>query len=421
MSLRPAVGKGFFPGLALGLIGLGAVALAVQFPSSCPPYRPEPGAGFHDDPAADARDPGTADGMSAAEPPVTSLLACGDILLARTPGKRAADHGFRYLFQGVRELVSSADLAFANLETPASYLGSPWPGKPPVVTFRADPATLFGLAWAGFDVVSLANNHMNDYGPRAVAETLEYLDLLDVARTGAGMSLEEARRPAVLTVGGETFVFLAYAEPIWSVREARPIAWREAPRRAEERLEGPVPEASPYGPDDGKGSPAGVVHATAERMLEDIRAVRDELSPDYLFVSVHWGDEHQHYPTPAQKALGRAAIDAGATAVLGHHPHVLQGVERYREGLIIYSMGNFVFDMAADSTYRTAAFRLYLSGGTVARLEVIPVTIERLVYAPSPAAGPEAASILSDLKRWSAYLGTELTVTGELGLLDFRR
>ncbi len=77
-----------------------------------------------------------------------SVLACGDILLARTPGKRAAERGFRYLFEGVRGLVSSADLAFANLETPAAYTGAPYPGKPENVTFRADPATLFGLAWA---------------------------------------------------------------------------------------------------------------------------------------------------------------------------------------------------------------------------------------------------------------------------------
>jgi len=352
--------------------------------------------------------------LPAASPPSArrmTVLACGDVLLARTPGKRAAEHGFRYLFEGVRDLVSGADVAFANLETPVSYLGEPYPGKPPNVTFRADPATLFGVAWAGFDVLSLANNHMNDYGPRAVDETLAYVDLLGIARCGAGRDLEEARRAAVVERDGVRFAFLAYAEDWWSVRGAESLEAAVAATRAEARLEA--------APDGNALSAHGVAHALEAQILEDVARVKDVVRPDYLFVSVHWGDEHQRAPNAFQRGLGRAAIDAGATAVLGHHPHVLQPVERYKDGLIVYSLGNFVFDMAADATYETAALRLVLEGGRILRVEIEPLTIVRGAYYPRLATPDEASARLRDLNRWSSRLSTPIVEIDGKGAVYF--
>jgi len=349
-----------------------------------------------------------------------SILACGDILLARTPGIREAQNGFRFLFEDVRELVSSADIAFANLETPASYLGVPYPGKPPNVTFRADPATLFGVAWAGFDVLSIANNHMNDYGPRAVGETLDFLDLLSIERCGAGRDLEEARRPAVLWRDGASFAFLAYAEPIWSVIGADGSLAGRALTRAEVRLHGPLPpRETPTNPDSPWNPGAGVAIATRKDIISDIQRIKTTINPDYLFVSIHWGDEHQHVPNAFQRSLGHAAIDAGATAVLGHHPHVLQSLERYAGGLIIYSLGNFVFDMAADHTYETAALRLVVSDGSIDRVDIQPLRIARGQYKPAPVSGADARFRLADLSRWSARLGTGIVVEGSIGHVFF--
>ena len=365
--------------------------------------------------AAAALGPAATDtGPSAGAP--LSFLACGDILLARTPGKRAAERGFRFLFEGVRELVSSADIAFANLETPASYIGAPYPGKPANITFRADPASLFGLAWAGFDVVSLANNHMNDYGPSALAETLDYLDLLGVARTGAGRDLEEASRPALIERDGIRIAVLAYAEPMWSVVEATSARFAEVVTRSEARLGSPDRLREFGAPGPGR---AGIAPALIPAMSADVRRVRDSLKPDYILVSVHWGDEHQHVPRAFQRYFGQAAIDAGATAVLGHHPHVLQSIERYRDGLILHSMGNFVFDMAADHTYETAAFRLMLAGGRIQRLEVVPIRIVRGQYTPVPVRGADADGMLSNLAAWSASTGTVLKIIDGIGVLDF--
>lgn len=310
------------------------------------------------------------------EPAAVRFLAVGDILLDRLPGARIAREGWKAPFASVKPLVEAADLAFANLECPASYPGVPYPGKPENVTFNADPGALLGLVWAGFDVVSLANNHMNDHGPKAVAETLEALDLAGVARSGAGRDLEEARAPAWLEAEGARIAVLSYAEAWWSVTGA------------------------------GEATP-GVAHAVEEDMVADVGAALAE-GADYVLVSVHWGEEHARSPNAFQRSFGHAAIDAGAAAVLGHHPHVLQGVERYGRGVILYSMGNFVFDMAADATYDSAAFVLTLFGGGVDALEIRPLRIDRGLWAPRATTGSESERILGSLHAMSASLGTEL-------------
>ncbi len=319
------------------------------------------------------------------EPAAVRFLAVGDILLDRLPGARIAREGWKAPFASVKPLVEGADLAFANLECPASYPGVPYPGKPENVTFNADPGALLGIAWAGFDVVSLANNHMNDHGPKAVAETLAALDLIGVARSGAGTDLAEARAPAWLEAGGARVAVLSYAEAWWSVTGA------------------------------GEATP-GVAHAVTDHMVADVGAALAD-GADYVLVSVHWGEEHARSPTAFQRSFGQAAIDAGAAAVLGHHPHVLQGVERHGRGVILYSMGNFVFDMAADTTYDSAAFVLTLSGGGVEALEIRPLRIDRGLWAPRAATGSDGERILGTLRAMSAKLGTELAVEAEAAYL----
>lgn len=349
-----------------------------------------------------------------------TVLAAGDILLDRTPGQRAEQHGFRYLFEDIKELVSTADIAFANLETPVSCVGVPFPGKPENVTFRSDPATLFGIAWAGFDVLSLANNHINDYGPRAIDETLGFLELLGIQSSGAGRSIEEARKPALLYRDGVRFAFLSYAVPGYSIIGATGSMAGTALTRSEEKLNGPIPAPQPdVNPDSPQKHGTGVALATRETIISDIQKIKTSLDPEYLFVSIHWGDEHQHIPGREQQVLGRAAIDAGATAVLGHHPHVLQSVERYHDGLIIYSLGNFIFDMAAKATFETAAFNLVLSGGKLVRADIIPLRIARNSYAPALATGSDAISRLKNLAKWSARFDTDVEIKESTGQIFF--
>ncbi len=327
--------------------------------------------------------PGAVFSLAAVRP--LTILACGDVLLSRTVADRVSRYGYQWPFRNVRDLVSGADIAFCNLENPASFLGRPWLGKPENVTFRADPGALFGLKWAGFDAVSLANNHIYDYGPDALRETLEYLDLLGIARAGAGLDGESASAPAVVVRGGARVAFLAYAQEGIGVPPA--------------------------------GEKPGAAPADISRLAGDIARARTRERADYVIVSVHWGDEHQGRPGAFQREFGRAAIDAGAAAVLGHHPHVLQSLEAYGTGVIAYSLGNFVFDMAADATYDTAALRFTLAGGRVREVEILPLRIERYDYAPRPATSREAERILSALRDSSRHLGTDVEIAEGRGYI----
>ncbi len=277
-------------------------------------------------------------------------------MLARTIDKVIQRESWQVPFASVPESIKTADIAFANLECPASFRGKPYPGKPEEVTFRANPASLFGLKYAGFDVVSLANNHTNDYGPLALQDTLASLNQLDIASCGAGSSEYEARKPAILERNGIRLAFLAYAEPIWSVVAA----------------------------EDGPPVKAGVAVLREEDIVADIQQAAK--LADGVLVSLHWGEEFHQVPRESDRALARRLIDAGALAILGHHPHVLQGAEWYRQGLIIYSMGNFVFDMKDDATYDTAVAIIMMKKVPPVTVPYKPSTrplmIESLTYEP---------------------------------------
>jgi poly-gamma-glutamate capsule biosynthesis protein CapA/YwtB (metallophosphatase superfamily) len=335
-----------------------------------------------------------------------SLLATGDILLTRLPGAKMRSEGFDFLLRGLKPLIQAANLSFANLECPISTLGAPYPNKPANVTFRASPEAAFALKDAGFDAVSLANNHMSDYGEAAVAETLRYLDLIGIAHAGAGRSGFEARVAAIARNGGYSVAFLAYAEPMWSVVEGRDPPW-PTPLAAI----APGASASVAGP--GR---AGTAIIRDDTLVGDVAALKAR-GFDLVAVSFHWGEEIAPEPNSYQKKYARMAIDAGADLVIGHHPHVLQGMERYKGGLILYSLGNAVFDMREDTTFDALAaiLRLGRDGRGAARieaLELLPLRIGRGTWAPSPARDEDRRRITEYLKARSSKLGLELREGG---------
>lgn len=353
---------GFGLGLVLGIVALFALGGLSESSAGAISESPE-------NQAAVAADSATA--MREA-PKAFTLVAVGDILLARRVGERIASAGWAAPFAAIEPILASADLAFANLECPASFLGSPYPGKPPIVTFRASPGALFGLKDAGIDIVSLANNHTSDYGAEALGETLDALDVLGVARTGAGRDANEARKPAILSVNGLRAAFLAYVEPMWSATEAA------------ER--------------------GGVAHYDAAEAAADIAAARRVA--DFVIVSLHWGQEHRGFPRQSDREVARALVDAGADAILGHHPHVLQGAEFYRGVPILYSLGNFIFDMVSPKTYESAAATLRFERGARTNLRLLPLRIDAETFAPAPALGDDGAAIGRLIRDRSALLGS---------------
>jgi poly-gamma-glutamate capsule biosynthesis protein CapA/YwtB (metallophosphatase superfamily) len=257
----------------------------------------------------------TASSTPSSHPGELRLVAAGDVMLARSVGKRIASSGPEWPFQQVASILQGADIAIVNLECTMGTLGKP---EPKHYRFRAPSAAAEVLKLAGIDAVSQANNHVLDYGRSAFAQAQELLAAQGIEVAGAGKDRAAAHTPVIMERNGVRIALLAYAD---------------------------VPVES--GGFDHQGwiateSRSGMAWFELATMRQDIQAARAEA--DHVVVFFHFGIENRSTPTAAQRREAHAAIDAGASLVIGAHPHVLQGTERYHDGLIAYGLGNFVFD-----------------------------------------------------------------------------
>lgn len=332
---------------------------------------------------------GASSGESAGLPPsghgpaALVLAAAGDAMLDRGVASSLARMGEGWAFSGSANDLSSADIAFLNLETSVSARGARLAGKG--IWFRTSPERLGLLADAGIDVVSVANNHIMDYGEEALLDTLSHLDEHGISYVGAGPGLKEARMGRILEVNGLKVGFLAYSDfhdIFWSVFERKTFG-------------------------AGEGKP-GIAPALPYYMEEDIKRLKR--TADFVIVSVHWGVEYSPMPDGAQIARAHAAIDAGADVVLGHHPHVLQPFEAYEGGLVFYSLGNFVFDQRKPRTVESMVAMICLAKGRRPEAEVIPYVISD--SRPAPMAVRDGTALMEDLAKRSRLLGTRVEVQG---------
>ncbi len=237
------------------------------------------------------------------------IAAVGDVLLT---GGRGGDTPLRdpaLLAPDVRSLLASCHLVVGNLEYTLPGDGHCVPTEPRVV---ADPEWVDAVAAAGIHVVSLANNHMFDCLAPGFQSLRRRLDQAGLGYFGAGMDLAEAAAPALIEAGGLRLAFLGAAD----------------------RRSGP--------PHFAASGQFGVAPLEVPRLIEQIGSLRGEV--DHVIVSLHWGEERFLIPAPEQVEQARALVEAGATMVLGHHPHVLQGLELWHGRPIVYSLGNFLAD-----------------------------------------------------------------------------
>lgn len=276
------------------------------------------------------------------------LASMGDVMLDREVGRHFAEAPDDFAMPEIRTLLSGFDLVCLNLENPVATSGRPDPVQDPQVTFRARPETLAVLRTLGTSMVSLGNNHMLDYGEAALAETLEHLDAAGIGRVGAGRNYEEANRPLLLECRGRKVAFLSYTF-IYSANS------RMATR-----------------------TQAGV---SDHRMRSVLPRVRELSKAGYdVIVMSHWGYEYSFYPVPYQMRIARRLIDAGAALVLGHGPHYPQGLETHRNGQIVYSTGNFIFDEPHKYSNRGYICGVEVNDAGVASVpELYPFHIERHV------------------------------------------
>ena len=317
----------------------------------------------------------------AALPPVpaqVSLALVGDILLDSWVGTEILKQGVDYPWAKVKPILSTADLAIGNLESAVGIGGSPLKGKS--FTFRAKPETLQGVANAGIDVVSLANNHVLDYGTTALEETLVNLDQYGIARTGAGRNIYEALTPAVKEVNGLKIGVLSFSRVV-------PYGWWVAGHEQ-----------------------SGVASGWDEKtLLNTIKQWDGQV--DLLLVAIHWGEELADYPAGDQVKLARTMIDSGADIILGHHSHCLQGIEVYRDKPILYSMGNFVFTSSSLKARTGAIALVTMDKKGIKGLQMIPTRLER--GQPQVLKGQSKSAELVRLLNLSKPFGTQIDSEGK--------
>lgn len=311
------------------------------------------------------------------QPEVTTVTIVGDVMLGRRVARASGDDPIRTLRPTAKRLAS-AEITVGNLESTLSADGTPTQGGD---SFHADPDVVKGLKLAGFDTVVLANNHLGDYGSRALRQTLARLRAAELPYVGAGRDLEEARRPVILSRDGVRIGFLA-TESIGETPAAT------ASRPGTNRLNMP-PRTGPLN------------ERQLDRISEDIAKLSKRV--DVVIVVPHWGTQYTHVPEASQRRAARAFVAAGADLVIGGHPHWVQGWEQLREAVVVHSLGNFVFDMDFQTKTMEGIFvEIVVWGDQVKAVEPVPYRMDSR-FVPRVVKGRQAERILADV--WSTSRG----------------
>lgn len=313
-------------------------------------------------------------------PPAWNMTLAGDVMLNGISPKKDP-------FAAIAKIAAASDVFVANLEIPLTAAKTPTPRKTPEMlkakkqfVLKADPAHIGHLARSGLDAVSLGNNHAMDYGAQGLFEQMASLDKHGIGHCGAGADLSGATAPARIQAGSSPKIgmvsFLAF-------RGAK-NRWVNTPATTAS----PGVAVLPFG---------GEIDAKARAKIKEIVA-RAREGADFVLVALHGGIERKTLPTAYQVGLARAFIDAGADAVVGHHPHVLQGAELYKDKPILYSTGNLVSALPGT----TALFHLRFEGRRLVRAALTPCKIAKGAVVPMKA--PQAKALLRAFDGLSAQV-----------------
>lgn len=247
--------------------------------------------------------------------PTLSLSFVGDVMMAGNVEKTLLEKGYDYPFTYVKPLFLADDYTIANLETPITERGKPADNK--AFVYKSSPAAVPAMKAAGIDAVNLANNHTMDQGVEGLLDTIRTLEDHQLEYVGAGRDEARAYAPVFLKKNGIRMALFGFSRV--------------------------VPEYSWYAGKNKPGLAAAYDHTLA---VEAISQARKEA--DLVVVIAHWGKEKVDFPVDHQTMLAHTFIDAGADLVVGGHPHVLQGFEKYKDKWIAYSLGNFIFTRAVE-------------------------------------------------------------------------
>lgn len=272
----------------------------------------------------------------------TTLVFVGDIMLDRGVEKLILGSGggdFNFPFLNLAK-IKDADILFGNLEGPVSDQGRDLRN---LYSFRMSPKVVPVLTTQGFDVLSVANNHAGDWTLSAFIDTFAKFKDSNISLIGGGLSRSEAIEPKIFEKNGIKFGYLGFSD-------VGPVGIKVA------------------------SSTAGVLLASDPQAPEIIKQAAAKV--DVLIVSYHFGNEYEKKSNWRQRELAHLAIDNGARVVVGHHPHVVQETENYRGGMIMYSLGNFIFDQYfSTDTMSGLAVKITFAGKNISKIQELKTVL----------------------------------------------
>ena len=316
--------------------------------------------------------------------PMVTIAAVGDLMMSSWIIDYVNENGVHYPFDSTRAELTSADIAIANLEAPLTDSGERFEDKK--FTFKVPPHFVEGIAGAGIDVVTMANNHIVDFGCQGLMNTLDILSDAGIKACGAGANRHQACAPTFMDVNNVRVAFvgfsMTYPDDFWATTDN-----------------------------------CGTCYPTEELLFEVISEC--ERQADFTVASFHWGSEKSIRPKQYQVEFGRKAIDFGADLVLGHHPHVLQGLEIYKGKLIAYSLGNYVFASYSNVARTSIILRTKIDAGGLVLAKLSPINVHNAVinFQPQQLEGLAIRAVLDELNTLSAPLNDGKVLIDEDGYI----
>ena len=311
------------------------------------------------------------------------FLAAGDINLAHWLTKIIEKEGNDYPFKHLKNQLFSADLVFSNLEAPFCEKGEPYPKN---FVFKVPEKHIQVLKSGNINLVSLANNHILDYGLPCLSSTIQVLQNENIFYAGAGVDKKKASKPAVFEINNLKFAFFAYSMTLPKYFFAT-------------------------------DSTGGTAYPHKKLLKDSISYYNDIV--DYIIVSFHWGEELTALPKEYQQNYAHLSIDYGADVILGHHPHVLQGIEVYKNKIIVYSLGNFIFASYSNKAADSILLNLLFSKSGITDVKVDPINVNNyeVQFIPQFLEGIKKSKVIEYLNQISNGLNGDKQVINSEGYL----
>jgi poly-gamma-glutamate capsule biosynthesis protein CapA/YwtB (metallophosphatase superfamily) len=320
-------------------------------------------------------------------PPRVSVVFLGDILLAQRNSDSLFPRANRNMFSAVRAGISSYDHIVANMETPVTTRGESFPDKRFV--FRITRERADAVKSLNPSCLLTGNNHIMDYGYDGMSDTIAWIRSMGWFTCGAGVNAADARHPLILGNGKARVAILSYSE-------CSPNAFYATTRKG------------------------GSAFFDIDAVKEDIRKLTARGLP--VVVCVHWGWELTDNPQSYQRIAAGQLIDEGASAVIGYHPHCVQGIELIRGHPVFYSLGDLANSFVHTPEWNSIAAGFVFEGNRLVRAEIIPLagTNDEKDARIIPLRGIEASRLITRVNALSSQLGTKIRTQNGKGIIDLR-